>query len=127
MPVCEACTFAHDHGHWGDTLPKGAGTHCRVWHVSWPGSQKWGHCSKCHQTFASVSAFDRHKMVTNCTEIGGKNSPVSDIGAAVCDALSEHAAAQKANVEVGKRRFLVQREHPTLGWWYWGWNSEDQK
>jgi len=115
---CEACTHAYDHGHWGKTLPKGAGTHCRTCHTSWPGTQVWGHCAKCHLTFRGVTAFDRHQMLTNCPILPKTLSKVFEYQEHVTTQLRHSRAAL---IEEGKRH-LVNHWHEKLGYEYWGWN-----
>jgi len=117
---CTPCAYAAEHGWWGDTLPKGAETHCRVCHVSIPGGNNWGHCVACHQTFRGVSAFDRHQMVADCPNNEGT---VSALAAYVCDALSSTAAAEKAK---GKRHYLIEAEHVKLGYMFWRWVTPEE-
>ncbi len=110
---CEACNHAHDHGWWGDTLPRDTDTHCRVCHVSYPGSNRWGHCVVCHEMFSSESAFSRHQMVSGCP----------DTANGMEEALTAYAAAQ---IRDGKRHYLVKKAHEWRGWTYWGWFRGDE-
>jgi len=105
---CEPCNHAHDYGHWGDTLPKGAGTHCRTCHTSWPGTQVWGHCAKCHLTFRGISAFDKHQKVTGCPD-------TKEDVALLLSRLRVYLMGQ------GKY-YLDIHQHKTLGFTFWAWN-----
>ena len=117
MEPCTPCAYAAEHGFWGDTLPKGVGTHCRTCHSDVLGDQQ--HCTCCHQSYRSSSAFTRHQMVAGCPDIEGA---VSDVAAEVSDALSRYVAAQN---ERGDHRYLVQDER--YGVTFWRWNSNPQE
>lgn len=67
--ICAPCTHGREHGWWGHgTLPDDTWTHCRHCHVSFPGTQRWGHCvaDGCHETFSGVTTFDAHKGYKRC-------------------------------------------------------------
>jgi len=106
---CEPCNHAHDYGYWGDTLPKGAGTHCRTCHTSWPGTQTWGHCAHCHLTFRGITAFDRHQMLTDCPDIPGTD-------------VASILGRSRARLMASGKRYLDLHQHKTLGFTFWAWN-----
>lgn len=60
--ACEPCRVAADTGWWNGSIPRNH-TQCRDCHVTWPGSNKWGHSPRCHQTFAGTVASDLHQRV----------------------------------------------------------------
>ena len=59
---CQPCKVADREGWWAGSIPKGY-THQSCCHITHPGSQKWGHCTRCHGMFAGTYAFDDHQRV----------------------------------------------------------------
>jgi hypothetical protein len=66
---CDACHSAFEDGWWNGSIPRNH-TNCHDCHVTFPASNRWGHCSMCHQTFSGSTAFDLHQTVDRDGDIG---------------------------------------------------------
>lgn len=102
---CPICYHAEKYGRWPDELA--GSTHDRDTHVTFPGTQVWGSCSRCGNMFRGIRTFDDHQ----------------DARPSLCDRLKTSGVTAWDDDAETKWDYLkvsyLRIQHPD-GWWYYG-------